>query len=84
MREGSRYVAGGSDAEDPNIVRCAEPALAPAAPVTDATPEATTQLPPKPSTLPKDKQASKTKAAAAKKAQSKPKPDDWITSIFGQ
>ena len=62
----------------------AEPALAPAAPVTEATPEATTQLPSKASTLPKDKQASKTKAVAAKKARSKPKPDDWITSIFGQ
>jgi hypothetical protein len=33
---------------------------------------------------PKDKQASKTKAGAAKKARSKSKPDDWITSIFGQ
>ena len=86
----SRTTTGAISAtpEEPNSkvapAPSAEPALAPAAPVTDATPEATTQLPPKASTLPKDKQASKTKAAAAKKAQSKPKPDDWITSIFGQ
>ena len=60
----------------------AEVGVAPAAPVTDAATGAT-QPAPKASTLPKDEQASKTKAGVAKKARSRPKSGDWITGIFG-
>jgi hypothetical protein len=62
----------------------AEVVVAPAAPVTDAAPGATTQLPPKATTLLKDKQTPQAKSDSAKKARSKPKPDDWFTTIFGQ
>ena len=56
-------------------------AIAPTAPVTAAAPAAITQ--PTAATLPKDNQAPGPKAGT-KKHRSKPKPDDWITSIFGQ
>ena len=56
--------------------------VAPAAPETDAVSGATTLLAPNAPPLPDDNQRAKT--GATKKARSKSKPDDWITSIFGQ
>ncbi len=51
---------------------------------TEASPAATTQSSSQTSTPHTDKHASSVKKGATKKTRSKPKPDDWITSIFGQ
>ncbi len=57
-----------------------EPLIAPAPPATDAAPRRQLYR----TRIPGISRHPKPKRASPRKARSKPKPDDWITSIFGQ